>query len=266
MRRLPPHKQDTVRSLLSDTPENCSALFLLNSARSEVFVDHEVHPRFFVIAYPHTTPPLYFLYGTVEQLISSKRFLHQLKHPSDLVVPQSLMAIVSRYWPVRLAVPVLFLAAPDSWRPQPAADFRIRFLQQEDAALFQKAFGIEDWLWDLFPSVEHLLSHGQVAAAFIDGQLASVATTLAYTDRYCELGVATRPEYQGRGLALECARTLSRSQFEQFGRRPCWRTHSGNIGSWKTALRLGLVATAPTEQFVFLSNYENSGAKASVVP
>lgn len=266
MRRLPPHKRDTVQSLLNDTPENCSALFLLNSDRSEVFVDQEHTPRFFAIAYPHTFPPIYFLYGSADQLITGRRFLRPLKQPTDLVVPQSLLSIVNRYWPVLFTVPILFLAAPADWRPQPAADFRIRFLYQKDAALFQRVFTSEDWLWEFFPSVEHLLTHGQVTAAFVDGELASVATTLAFTDRYCELGVATHPEYQGRGLALECARALSQSQFEQFGRRPCWRTQLGNIGSWKTAQRLGLIETTPTEQFLFLSNYKHSNAKASVVP
>lgn len=266
MRRLPPHKRDTVQLLLNDTPENCSALFLLNSERSEVFVDQEHNPRFFAIAYPHTDPPIYFLYGSADQLISGKRFLHQLKQPTDLVVPQSLLPMVKRYWPVLFAVPILFLAAPADWRPPQTADLRVRFMQQQDAGLFRQVFAAEDWLWEFFPSVEDLLTLGQVAAAFIDGELASVASTLTFTDHYCELGVATRPEFRGRGLALECARALSRSQFEQFGRRPCWRTQIGNIGSWKTAHRLGLVETSQPEQFVFLSNYKHISAKTSVVP
>ncbi|NLM38020.1 MAG: GNAT family N-acetyltransferase [Firmicutes bacterium] len=260
MRRLPPHKRDTVQSLLSDTPENCSALFLLNSKRSEVLVDQEDSPKFFAIAYPPTNPPIYFLYGATDQLISGKRFLRQLKQPADLVVPQSLLPLVKRYWSVLFAVPILFLAAPAEWQPPQTADLRVRFLQRQDAGLLQRAFAAEDWLWEYFPSVEDLLTQGQVAAAFIDGELASVASTLTFTTRYCELGVATRPEFRGRGLALECARALSRSQFEQFGRRPCWRTQLGNIGSWKTAHRLGLVETPLPEEFVFLSNYKHLAA------
>ena len=266
MRRLPPSKWDTVRSLLADTPENCSALFLLDSAVSTVIVDHEQNPNFVSISYPHTTPPLYFLYGQAEQLIFIQRFLGQLKHPADLVVTRSLFPVASRFWPVRFAIPVLFLAAPTSWRPQSAADFRIRLLHPEDVGLLRKGFAVEDWLWDFFATPEALLANGQVTAAFIDGEIASVATTLAYSPRYSELGVATRPEYHGRGLALECARALSRIQFEEFGRLPCWRTHTGNIGSWKTALRLGLEETPHSEQFIFLSNYEHLGAKATVAP
>ncbi|NLY91351.1 MAG: GNAT family N-acetyltransferase [Firmicutes bacterium] len=266
MRRLPPQKRDTVRSMLADTPENCSALFLLDSPSSVVVVDHEHTPKFFSISYPHTFPPLYFLYGETDQLIISKRFFKLLKEPADLVVPHSLFPVVNRYWPVRFALPVLFMAAPQDWRPASAPNFRVRLLHPEEAGLLEKAFAAEDWLWDFFGSPARLLTKGQAAAAFIDGELASVATTLAYTRRYCELGVATRPAYQGRGLALECARLLSRAQFEEFDRLPCWRTHTGNIGSWKTALRLGLVETPLSEQFVFLSNYEHVGALAGVAP
>lgn len=266
MRRLPPHKRDTVRSMLADTPENCSALFLLNSASSVVEVDQEQSPKFLSISYPHTVPPMYFLYGETDQLIMMKKFLKLLTQPADLVVTHSLFPAVNRYWPVRFAIPVLFLAAPQDWQPASLPNFRVRLLHPEEAGLLQRAFATEDWLWDFFGSPARLLTEGQAAAAFVDGELASVATILAYTKSYCELGVATRPAYQGRGLALECAGLLSRAQFEEFGRLPCWRTHTGNIGSWKTALRLGLVETALSGQFVFLSNYEHVGAYAGVAP
>lgn len=266
MRRLPPNKREIVRSLLTDTPENCSALFLLDSAASVVVVDHEHTPKFLSISYPHTIPPLSFLYGQDDQLIIIKRFLKQIKNQADLVINRSLFSVINRYWPVRFAIPVLFLAAPTTWRPETSVDFRVRFLQPDEAGLLQTAFATEDWLWDFFANPAQLLAQGQVAAAFIDGELAAVATTLAYTNRYCELGVATRPEFQGRGLALACARLLSRAQYEDYGRLPCWRTHTGNIGSWKTALRLGLEETPLSEQFVFLSNYEHLGVNAHVAP
>lgn len=266
MRRLPPHKRDTVRSILADIPENCSALFLLNSASSVVVVDHEQSPKFLSISYPHTIPPLYFLYGETDQQIISRAFLKRLKQQADLVITRSLFPVVNRYWPVRFAIPVLFFAAPSGWQPTPPSNFSVRLLQPEEAGLFEKTFATEDWLWDLFGTPARLLTEGQVVAAFSDGDLASVATTLAYTNRYCELGVATRPAYRGRGLALACARLLSQSQFEEFGRLPCWRTHTGNIGSWKTALRLGLIETPLSEQFVFVSNYAHVGADARVAP
>src|SRR5690554_3024513 len=101
MRRLPPNKWDTVRSLLANTPENCSPLFLLTSVTSTVTVDHEENPKFVSISAPHTTPPLYFLYGQAEQFIFVQRFFKQLKHPADLVVTRSLFPAASRYWPVR---------------------------------------------------------------------------------------------------------------------------------------------------------------------
>ncbi|HBK67825.1 MAG TPA: hypothetical protein DDZ91_04215 [Firmicutes bacterium] len=267
MRRLPPNKRDTAKTLLADTPENCSALFLFNLDTSVVIVDNEHTPKFLAITYPDTSPALYFLYGQSDQLIMVKRFLKQLKLPADLVVPHTLFPAINRYWAIRFAIPVLLLSAPEEgWTPKASQDFRVRLLKPDDAEILKKAFSSEDWLWDFFSTPQQLLSKGQAVAAFIEGAIACVSTTLAFTEKYCELGVATRPEYQGRGLALECARTLSKIQFEQFGRLPCWRTHTGNIGSWKVAQRLGLKEIQTNEEFIFLSNYEHVGSYAGVAP
>ncbi len=266
MRRLPLNKRDSVRTLLPDTPTNCSALFLFNLETSMVVVDHEHSPKFLSISYPDTTPPLYFIYTQAGQLLIIKQFLKHLKQPADIVVPQSLFPVINRYWPVRFAVPVLLLAADEDWTPKETTDYRVRLLKPAEAGKLQQAFPHDDWLWDFFSTPEQLLTKGQAAAAVIDGEIASVATTLAFTEKYCELGVITRPEYQGHGLALECAKALSKMQFEEFGRLPCWRTHSGNIGSWKTAQRLGLKESQSQESYIFLSNYAHVGAYAHVSP
>ena len=128
------------------------------------------------------------------------------------------------------------------------------------------SFGDNSWLWDFFGSPENLLHQGQAVAAIIDGQLACVVVTLAFTERYCELGVATHPEFRGRGLALECCKALSKIQYEKFGRLPCWRTNSSNIGSWKVARQLGLEETPGSEEYLFISNYQHVGAYATVAP
>lgn len=267
MRRLPHNKRNTARTLLTDTPENCSALFLFNREASVVVVDNEHTPKFLSITYPDTSPPLYFIYGQADQLLMIKRFLKQLKPPADIVVPHPLFAAISRYWTVRFAIPVLLLSAPDKgWTPKASTDFRVRLLDPAEAGKLVQAFPTEDWLWDFFSTPQQLLTQGQAVTAVIDGEIASVATTLAFTEKYCELGVATRPEYQGRGLALECAKTLSKIQFDEFSRLPCWRTHTGNIGSWKIAQRLGLKEIQSSEEFIFLSNYEHVGAYAGVSP
>ena len=106
-----------------------------------------------------------------------------------------------------------------------------------------------------------MLKYGQATAAFIDNQMACVATTLAFTKNYCELGVATLPEFRGKGLALECFRALIYAQFESFGRLPCWRTNTANVGSWKTARNLGLKETPGNEEYLFLSNYRQLGLR-----
>jgi predicted GNAT family acetyltransferase len=121
-------------------------------------------------------------------------------------------------------------------------------------------------LWEFFFSPERLLCEGQVVAAIINGEIACVATTLAFTESYCELGVATRPEYRGRGLGLECCRALSLMQFERYGRIPCWRTDLENYASRKIAKQLGLHELKSTDNYIFLSNYQHVGAYATVAP
>ncbi len=267
MRRLPPSKRETARSLLADIPENCSSLFLLNLETSVVMVDDEHTPKFLSVTYPSTPPAMYFIYAQPNQVFMLKHFLKLLKNPTDIVIPQNFVSAIKHYWSVKFSIPILMLAAEKGvWKPEVSKDPHIRLLNRDDAKALKESFATEDWLWDFFFTPEELLSRGGAAAAFIDGEMACVVTTIAYTEKYCELGVATRPEYRGRGLALECSRTLSAIQFEEFGRLPCWRTQTGNIGSWKVAKRLGLEETTYSEKFVFLSNYKHVGAYAGVAP
>lgn len=267
MRRLPPSKRETASSLLADIPENCSSLFLLNLKTSVVMVNDEHTPKFLSVTYPSTPPAIYFLYIQPDQVFMLKRFLKFLKYPTDLVISQELVPAIKHYWPVKFSIPVLMLAAKkEIWQPEFSKDPHVRLLNQDDATSLKETFATEDWLWDFFFTPEELISRGGAAAAFINGKMACVVTTIAYTEKYCELGVATRPEFRGRGLALECSRTLSAFQFERFGRLPCWRTQTGNIGSWKVAKRLGLEETTYSEKFIFLSNYKHVGAYAGVAP
>lgn len=113
---------------------------------------------------------------------------------------------------------------------------------------------------------DRLLCEGQATAVFINSQIACAATTLAFTEHYCELGVATRPEYRGHGLALECCKALSRIQYEQYGRVPCWRTDFDNTASRKIAGQLGLKELKSAENNIFISNYMHVGAYATVAP
>jgi RimJ/RimL family protein N-acetyltransferase len=267
MRRLPPDKFETINFPVADLPENCSTRFLLHRNSSVITVDNPLDPKLLVVTYPSLFPSMNFFYGKADRILFIQRILRELKQPTDLVIPDSMLPLISNYWPVRFGVPILFLTADkEDWHPHPTSNSRARLLTPQDAPKLGEAFYNDPWLWEFFFSPECLLREGQATAAFINGQIACVATTLAFTECYCELGVATRPEYRGRGLAFECCGALSRMQYEQYGRVPCWRTDFDNIASRKIAGQLGLQELKSTENNIFISNYMHVGAYATVAP
>lgn len=266
MQRLLSAKFDPEILNLEDQPENCSLLFLLQQERSAILVDEISDPKLLAVTYPEAPPSSWFLAGDPKRLLIFRNFIRSLTQPTDLIIPKAFFPYIDRYWNIQFSVPILFLAAESNWRPEPSFDFRVRLINPEEADLLENAFHESSWLWEFFGDPRALLKYGQAAAAFIDNQMACVATTLAFTENYCELGVATLPEFRGKGLALECCRALSYAQFESFGRFPCWRTNTTNVGSWKTARNLGLKETPGSEEYLFLSNYRHIGAYATVAP
>ncbi|HEY8344844.1 MAG TPA: GNAT family N-acetyltransferase [Bacillota bacterium] len=275
MRRLPPSR---VREILPDLPENCSALFLSTLETGTVLTDNINTPKLLAITCRTAPPPMYFLYGEPDQYIIIKRFLKRLHTNTDLVVPNDMQSRIGKFWPIRFSVPIVFFAAQEGWRPAPIQDRNpngdaentpephFRMLTLKDAPLLSKYFAHDSWLWEFMLTPEHLLEKGQVAAAFIGQEPVSVAVTLAYSKRYMEMGVVTRPEYRGHGLALDCCRLLGKEQYELSGRLPCWRTQAKNIGSIKVAKGLGLQETPSSGEYTFLSNYSHVGAYATVAP
>lgn len=267
MKRLPSEKRDLIYNFLSDRPEHCSALFLSFQETSVLLVDNIFCPKLLSITYPSSPPPMYFLYGQPDQVLIIKRLLKGFKFPVDLVIPNSILPSLDRFLPVRFSLPILFFAArEEEWRPEPPQDFRVRILTPADAPQLESLFSDNNWLWEFYVDAEDLLRRGQAAAAFIDGEMACVSAALAYTPRYVELGVVTRPEYRGRGLALECCRALSKAQYEERGRIPCWRTQAGNIGSLKVARNLGLIEVESSGEYTFVSNYRHVGKLATLAP
>ncbi|MGE5606070.1 MAG: GNAT family N-acetyltransferase [Bacteroidota bacterium] len=266
MQRLLSAKFDPATFNLENQPENCSLLFLLQQEKSAVLVDMASDPTLLAVTYPEAPPSSWFLAGDPKRRLIFRNFLRSLTQPTDLIIPKAFFHQIDRYWNVQFSVPILFLAAEPNWHPQPSLDFRVRLINPDEANQLKNSFAESSWLWEFFGNPEALLKKGQATAAFINGKMACVATTLAFTKNYCELGVATLPEFRGKGLALECCRALSHAQFKSFGRLPCWRTNTANVGSWKTARNLGLKETPGSEEYLFISNYRHIGAYATVAP
>lgn len=268
MRRLPADKFAALNFPVEDSPENCSTLFLLRRSSSIIQVDNPLNPKLVVVTYPSLFPSMRFFFGKADRVVLIQRLLRDIQSPADLVIPTSMLPLVSNYWPIRFSIPVFFLAArPEQWRPLPSNDSRVRLLTAEDVSGLRKAFAEEHaWLWEFFFTPENLIKEGQAIAAFVDGEIACVATTLAFTERYCEIGVVTRPKFRGMGLALECCRSLSYLQYHQYDRLTCWRTDFGNVASRKVASKLGLNELKSGEKYLFISNYQHVGAYATVAP
>lgn len=139
----------------------------------------------------------------------------------------------------RLATPVRYLDdvyhvlhTPVAAFPQPS----VRLLTSVDLPLLRaappaiQAGG--------FGSAQALLAEGIVAGAVIDGRLVATAHTAARSVRHADLGVATLPDWRGRGLATSAAALVARA-VQAAGQAPVWSAGAGNAASLRVARKLG---------------------------
>lgn len=89
-----------------------------------------------------------------------------------------------------------------------------------------------------YPAAGDLLAQGVGAGAVVDGRLVSIAHSYAVTTRHVDIGVATLPQWRGRGLALAGAALVVRWARES-GRVAVWSAGEANAGSLAIARRLG---------------------------
>jgi hypothetical protein len=128
------------------------------------------------------------------------------------------------------------LTRPAIPRPQPD----VRRLTAEDLPLLEAAepdLGPPGWNWG---GATTLLSMGIVAGAVADGRLVAITHTGAVSERHADVGVATLPAWQGRGLATAAA-ALVCAGIQATGRTPVWSAGAGNQASLRVARKLGFV-------------------------
>jgi GNAT superfamily N-acetyltransferase len=94
------------------------------------------------------------------------------------------------------------------------------------------------WIGKTLGGPEGLASSGWAWGAFAEGRLVAVACIFFVGDRYEDIGVATEPEFRGRGLSGACAGALCEDIRER-GRRPSWTTSPDNAASLRVAEKLG---------------------------
>ncbi|MGH3144489.1 MAG: GNAT family N-acetyltransferase, partial [Rubrobacter sp.] len=79
---------------------------------------------------------------------------------------------------------------------------------------------------------------GYFWGAFAGDRLARVACTFFLGESHEEVGVATEPEFRGRGLGAACSGRLCEEILAR-GRIPSWTTSPENVASARLARKLG---------------------------
>jgi GNAT superfamily N-acetyltransferase len=82
------------------------------------------------------------------------------------------------------------------------------------------------------------LAWGTVAGVVRSGLLVSVAYTFAETEGHADLGVVTRDDWRGQGLATMSAALLCKA-IQEGRRTPVWSTGGTNLPSLQVARKLG---------------------------
>lgn len=87
-----------------------------------------------------------------------------------------------------------------------------------------------------------LLETGVVACAIEEGEVVSIASCLARTERYGDIGVQTLESHRGGGLATAGAALVCR-ELQAAGATPTWGTGEDNLASQRVAQKLGFRET-----------------------
>jgi len=156
---------------------------------------------------------------TVGQLLPTVR----QKHESQLSLEPDIQRTVAQHVPI----------AP----PQGA---EIRRMTGADLPAIAVCSPDIAWLADSWDSWEELLVKGIVVAAIVEANIVSAAVTFARADALDDIGVATDPLYQRRGLSSACASLLVKEMLAE-GRRPVWTVFLSNTPSVRISEKLGFI-------------------------
>ncbi|HYJ12067.1 MAG TPA: GNAT family N-acetyltransferase [Thermomicrobiales bacterium] len=110
-----------------------------------------------------------------------------------------------------------------------------RLLTGEDRDVIRSSAAL---LGDGIDRLLDTLTWGTAAGVVKNGLLVSVAYTFAQTDRHADVGVVTRDDWRGQGLATMSAALLCHTVQAQ-GRMPVWSTGGTNLPSLQVARKLG---------------------------
>jgi RimJ/RimL family protein N-acetyltransferase len=128
------------------------------------------------------------------------------------------------------------LAEPARPFPHPAVR-RLTIDDRNHLDAAEASLGTPGWNWG---SGATMLEEGIAAGGIVDDRLVAIAYTGAVSGRHADIGVATLPAWQGRGLATASAALVSEG-IQATGRTPVWSAGENNLASLQVARKLGFV-------------------------
>jgi GNAT superfamily N-acetyltransferase len=100
---------------------------------------------------------------------------------------------------------------------------------------------LREWMKSNWGSVDTFLARGFGFATLHDRRVVSWSLADGVSDDQCEIGIQTEPEYRQRGLAAITAAACAGHALAHGYTAVGWHCSADNIGSQRTALRVGLV-------------------------
>jgi RimJ/RimL family protein N-acetyltransferase len=207
------------------------ALHGLNAGVGQLFVDRWPEPRVILASIgglhslwgdPGALQPDFLARHVRGMVYCEERFLPVLQ----MTFPQ--VRAIERVWFALTEDPRFELPAQTTFRP----------LQPEDADLVRALDPALHFISNTWGGPAGLAASGYGWGAFVGRELVSVSCTFLLGDTIEDVGVVTKADYRGRGLATACAGYLCREILRR-GRRPTWTTSSGNRASIRVAEKVG---------------------------
>ena len=217
---------EAIADMVGDTPFTVTPFFHLCRTSCDVFANVASSPRFGAIV-PHVPYPDVYLFGAEAmappEMEAMAGFLAQLDPVAGYLVPIDLVQPIRSRRQILSDVEGLcftYRQIPEAfevWRPEMA-----RQLASADRDLVDDLPGEAGFVTENYGSIATLLGEGLAFGVIQEGQLVSLAASLALTPNYCDVGVYTLPRFRHLGYATDCIEALFAHVLAR-GVRPLWR-------------------------------------------
>ncbi len=154
--------------------------------------------------------------------------------------PEAFAPLLRATFPMVRLWPRVIRAQPDGVGQISPCAYPLRRLVASDAIHLEALEPASTWISKTWGGPYGLAQSGYAWGAFVAGQLAAVACTFFLGATYEDIGIVTRPQFQGWGLVTACTAALCHD-IRARGHRPSWSTSLDNAASIRVAEKLGFV-------------------------